>query len=200
MWQIIKAEYFYTLFAYKWKVLSIIAGIILLPVVFQDKSLVIIYLFLGVIFLSFYDDNRYYIYQTLPVKSKKIAIARLIMLGINLAVLTILVLPFIIYKQTGRINNINQLLILINGVLLMRLLTFSLFDIISDSWAKKKRIKLTLLFSLVISIAIAFSYITIYFKNPELIMYLSFSLIPLFAFISIKTFLAKERVVVREEL
>lgn len=205
MWKIIKAEYLHTISLDKLGIFKAIIGILFLLYIFGEKGdLIIAYLYAAGVVLALPNDRRFYLFQILPVTNKKIAVARLIMLAINYLVLLIITTPFIIFNQTNWVDNLSKLFTLIGILLLIRLFSFSLFDITSGLSAKKREKNLILLFSFVIPIVIVFlSIMTIYILKPELlkiiIIILSFSLIPIFAYISVKTFLAKERILVREK-
>lgn len=204
MWKIIRAEYLHTLFVDKLRIFSIIIGVFLLSFILKEKvDLIITYFFAGGIVLALHDDKRFYIFQILPIANKKIAIARLMMLAINYSVLIIVVIPFIVYNQINWVDNLSKLFVMIGILLLARLFSFSLFDITSGYLSMKRNRSLFRLTFLLLPIVISFIYITtIYFKKPELkimLIALSYSLVPLLAFLSVKTFSAKERILVKEK-
>ena len=204
MWKIIKAEYLHTISLDKLGIFKVLIGILFLLYFFGEKGdLIIAYLYAAGVALALPNDRRFYLFQILPVTNKIIATARLIMLAINYLVLLIITTPFIIFNQANWVDNLSKLFTMIGILLLIRLFSFSLFDITSGLFSKKHKKHIILLFSFVIPVVIAFIYIvTAFFRKPELQMILialSFSLIPLFTFISIRTFLAKERILVGEK-
>jgi hypothetical protein len=100
MWQIIKAEYSYTLFQNKLRTLATsFFAIMFLLIFFHGIDLLISYTLFGAIIISLHDDRRFYIYGTLPIKKTAIAITRLVMLSINLSFTTVFFLPIIFYTH-----------------------------------------------------------------------------------------------------
>lgn len=202
MWQIIKAEYKYSLLTGIWNLIGALAIIALISFWNHNLTFAVTYIFFGGIILSFLDENRFYIFQTLPIKPKQIAFARLLMLGINFTVLLVIIIPIIILTQMDLTDTINNLFMFIGGLLIVRIFSFSLLDITSGLFQRKRRKYLFLLFSFIAPIMFVFIYVTtVYFRKPELskiTLVLSYSLIPILAFISVKTFLAKEKITIRE--
>ncbi len=202
MWQIIKAEYQHTLFGNRMQVLTILIIALLVLYIFPNSSGFILYILLGGTILSFHDDNRFYIFQILPVTPKQIAIARLLMLTINLCVLLLFVSPYILYFSVGFPKTISQLFLLFGLLYNARLVSQFIADVISGCFPKKRRALLFRLALLIIPIIFAFIYVTsIYFKTIYMntaIMILSYSLIPVLTYVSVKIFEMKERVVVKE--
>lgn len=204
MWQIIKAEYLSSLFTSEWKSIGIVIAVFLYAVFFQNSSLIVLYFFIGGIILSFWDTNRYYLFQTLPVKPKQIAFARLIMIAINFAVLLIISIPLLLLLTSEFANSILKLFNMVGLLLVIRLLVFSLFDITSGFISNNKTRALFQSFTFITPVVIAYIYITsAFFKRPELLflimLILSFCLVPIFAYISLRTFLGKEKITVREK-
>lgn len=202
MWHIIKAEYLHTQISIKNALPLYFTLAALLFIFLGEVDLAIVYLFGAGTVLAFHDDNRFYLYQKLPVLNKKIAKARLIMIGINTIALLAIVTPTIIYFGTDTNGILLKLFAFIGILLLARILSFSLSDITTGFYRHKSKKLLALMLAVVTPVVIAFmSIMTIYFKRPiELkIMFiaLSFSLIPIFAYISIRTFIAKERILVK---
>ncbi len=203
MWQIIKAEYEDALITNFWKTFGVILMIIIFTTSFSDISIMIAYFFVGAIILSFRDEKRYYIYQILPVKPKKIALSRLIMIGINFTVLLLIIIP-IMFVQENTTEYLLKIFPAVGIFIIIRLFSFSLFDITSGFCSRNKKLYLTLLLLFGIMILVAYSSIlTIYFRKSEMLeifILLSFFLIPLSSYISIKTFLSKDVITVKEEL
>lgn len=204
MWQIIKAEYLHTITISKSNALPIsFALIIPIFIILGKMDSAIFYLFLVGAILSFLEDNRFYLYQRLPIANKRIALARLIMLGINNIILLAIVIPLVIYLGTNINDNLLKLFAVVGILLLIRVFSFSIFDITSGFLLKKRKYYLSslLLFGALI-LAIYAYVLTIYFRKPqmtEIFIVVSFFLVPILSFISIKTFLAKERITVREK-
>lgn len=204
MWQIIKAEYLHTFTNLNIMIIPYSFLYLLLFYTSDMKSeILVFFIFVGGMILSLHDDNRFYLFTNLPVSNKRIAFIRLIMLTINFTVLLIFVVPTIIIIQTEWIENITRLFTLIGILLLIRLFSFSLFDITSGFLLKKRKYYLAsfLLFGVLILVIYAYV-LTIYFRKyqmTDIFIVISFFLVPVLSFISIKTFLAKERITVKEK-
>lgn len=204
MWQIIKAEYLHTITISKSNALPIYFTLIIpIFIILGKMDLAIFYLFSVGAILSFLEDNRFYLYQRLPIANKRIALARLVMLGINNIILLAIVTPLVIYFETDISDNLLKLFAFVGILLLIRVFSFSIFDITSGFLLKKRKYYLAslLLFGALI-LAIYAYVLTIYFRKPqmtEIFIVVSFFLVPILLFISIKTFLAKERITVREK-
>ncbi len=203
MWQIIKAEYVY---AFNSINIKIIPYSILYLLLFYSSSikseLFVFYLFAGGIILALSDDNRFYLFAKLPIANKNIAFIRLQMLVINFSFLLVIIIPIILIQENA-IENLLKLFLAVGLFLLMRLFSFLLFDIISGFSLRKKRLYLTLLLILGTLIFGAYSYIiTAFFRKPEVVevmVVLSFLLVPILAYLSIKIFLVKEIITVKEQ-
>jgi hypothetical protein len=189
MWKIIKTEYYYMYNLYgKWLlpflVLLVLSGKIFFDFLFN-------YILIAGAVLTLQNDNRYYMYQTLPIKYVEIAYARIIMLIINFTVLTLL---FYIINIIVPLIKFSLLFLSVTSLILIRLYTFILFDIISGMRNKTKKTMYILLFAITLA-AIIF----LLFLGQNRIQYYIIAWIFLLTVISIKTFKLKEFVVVKEQ-
>ncbi len=203
MWNIIKAEYLHTFTNLNIKIIPYSIIYILLFYTSEIKSeLLLFYVFAGGIILTLYNDNRFYLFSNLPIANKKIAFIRLQMLGLNFAVLLIVIIPILLIQENA-FENLLKLFATVGIFISIRLFSFSLFDISSGFNSRKKKFHLTLLLLFGILIIIAYSYIlTIYFQESRMVetfIYLSVFLVSILSYISTKTFLAKEKITVREK-
>ncbi len=202
MWQIIKTEYYYSLLTNKWKTIGIVVLMALFSIAFQDLSIIVIYSFIGGLILSFQDEKRFYIFQTLPVKPRQIAYARLIMLGINYSILLVFTLPLLLLKEIKTME-LDNFFFIISLFLLVRLLTFSLADVINGMLGKRQRTYFyMIIFSIVIIATLLLYNAFVYLRQPELktiLATIAVTFVPIYALLSIKTLSAKEIITVREE-
>jgi hypothetical protein len=202
MWQIIKAEYSYTLFQNKLRTLATsFFAIMFLLIFFHGIDLLISYTLFGAIIISLHDDRRFYIYGTLPIKKTAIAITRLVMLSINLSFTTVFFLPIIFYTH---IKTSSFILVEIGILLLVRIFSFILSDTISNYSLNKKKTPLVLISLFIVIIVGLYAKITTYyFQNPDelkwVLIILSYPLALILAIVSVKTFSLKEKVFFKEK-
>jgi MFS family permease len=122
------------------------------------------------------------------------------MLAINFSFLLVIIIPIILI-QVNATENLLKLFLAVGLFLLIRLFSFLLFDIISGFSSRKKRLYLTLLLILGTLILGAYSFTAYFHKHEaiEIMVVLSFLLVPILAYLSVKTFLVKEKIQVKEK-
>ncbi len=210
MWQIIKTEYVYAFTAelknWQWLMpLLFMVGATLFGGLTRSYSefWIIGILFVGIAF-TLHDDNRIYAFSKLPIPLKDIAIARLLMLGINVFEAFLLSLFLISLELVQPFKSNLAFVNLFGGAVVVRLIVYCLGDITIGFNSLKKKLFLIVTFIVLFSIPFFLPFLFNALKTNKYEIHTILTIlipiaIPILSYISIKTFTAKEIITVREE-